>query len=170
MEYFKIGRIVSTHGVAGRMLIQHSLGKRTDFKNTEAIFLEESEQSFIPWFITITEAKSKDETFIELEGIHSREEARDLLKKEVWLPADDFHRLAAASASISLLGYEIVENKDRLGTILEVIEQPHQTLCRIEWEKNEAWIPLHSETLIKIDRKNKVVRVHLPDGLLDVYR
>lgn len=170
MEYFKIGKIVSTHGVSGRMLLQHSLGKRADFKTTEALFLEETEQSFIPWFITAAEAKTDNESFIELEGITSREEARELLKKEVWILSDDFHHLAASSAAISLLGYEIVEETERLGIISEVIEQPHQTLCKIDLSGKEAWIPLHSETLLKIDRKKKKIQVKLPDGLLDVYR
>jgi 16S rRNA processing protein RimM len=33
----------------------------------------------------------------------------------------------------------------------------------------EALIPLHEDSLQKIDRRNKKVVVELPDGLLDVY-
>lgn len=170
MEYFKIGKIVSTHGVAGKMLLQHSLGLSTDFKNTEAIFFEETEQSFMPWFLVSAEALSEAESYIQVEGIDSREEARKYLRKEVWLLEKDFQKLASQSAFISLLGYHIIEKKQNLGTILEVIEQPHQTLCRIDIGTSEAWIPLHAETLLQIDRKKKQVHVRLPEGLIDVYR
>ena len=56
-----------------------------------------------------------------------------------------------------------------LGTILEVIEQPHQLLCRIDIEGKEVLIPLHEDTIQKIDRKARQVVVVLPEGLLDVY-
>jgi 16S rRNA processing protein RimM len=43
-------------------------------------------------------------------------------------------------------------------------------LCRIDLDGKEAYIPLHSETLVKVDRKNARVFVELPEGLLDVYK
>jgi 16S rRNA processing protein RimM len=71
---------------------------------------------------------------------------------------------------LNLLGYSIVENGKALGSILEVVEQPHQLLCRIEIDGKEALIPLHEDTLIKIDKKAKQVIVQLPEGLLEIYR
>ena len=57
-----------------------------------------------------------------------------------------------------------------LGPILEVIEQPHQVLCKIDLGGKEALIPIHEGTLKKVDQKKRLVWVELPDGLLDVYR
>ena len=68
-----------------------------------------------------------------------------------------------------MLGYSIIHNTESLGEILELIEQPHQLLCRLEIEGKEVLIPLHEETLKKVDHKKKEVTVELPDGLLDVY-
>ena len=67
------------------------------------------------------------------------------------------------------MGYDIVEGEQVLGKILEVIEQPHQILCRIEFNKKEALIPLHEETIQKIDRRKQQVIVSLPPGLLEIY-
>jgi 16S rRNA processing protein RimM len=33
----------------------------------------------------------------------------------------------------------------------------------------EALIPLHEETILKVDNKKKQVVVELPEGLLDIY-
>ena len=52
---------------------------------------------------------------------------------------------------------------------LEVIEQPHQVLCRLEINRKEVLIPINGETLEKMDKKNKTVFVNLPDGLLELY-
>jgi len=50
-----------------------------------------------------------------------------------------------------------------------VIEQPHQVLCTILYNGNEALIPVHEASLVKVDQKNKKVYVELPEGLLDIY-
>jgi 16S rRNA processing protein RimM len=93
-----------------------------------------------------------------------------MVRREVWVREEDFSRVAGKSAPISLVGFRLFDGELDLGEILEVIEQPHQVLCRIDLEGKEALIPLHEETLRGIDQKKREVRVELPDGLLDVYR
>ena len=89
-----------------------------------------------------------------------------LTQKEIWLPEADFKKFAAKSAPASLLGYTIINNNEPLGEILELIEQPHQLLCRLEIKGKEVLIPLHEETLQKINHNKKEVLVELPDGLV----
>jgi len=168
-EYFKIGKFVTTFGLKGDLVLKHNLGKKTSLKGLKTLFIEEKKESFIPWFIENTKIKNEEEIYIKLEGVNTREQAIKLTQKEVWLPEADFKKFSAKSSPINLLGYEIVEGEQVLGKILEVIEQPHQILCRIEFNKKEALIPLHEETIKKIDRKNQQVIVSLPPGLLEIY-
>jgi 16S rRNA processing protein RimM len=135
-----------------------------------AVFIEEKKDSFIPWFIESTKIKNDEEVYLKLEGVNTREGAIKLTQKEVWLPEEEFKKFSARSSPINLLGYEILEDEIVLGKILEVIEQPHQILCRIELNKKEAYIPLHEETILKIDKKRQQVIVSLPPGLLEIYQ
>ena len=168
-EYFKIGKLVSTFGLKGEMVLKHNLGKKTSLPGLKAIFIEVQKGSFIPWFIESTRIKSEEEIHLKLEGVNVREQAIPLTQKEVWLPEEDFKKYSSKSSPINLLGFDVLENNVCLGKILEVIEQPHQILCRIEYNSKEALIPLHAETIVKIDRKKKQVIVELPEGLLDIY-
>jgi 16S rRNA processing protein RimM len=68
-----------------------------------------------------------------------------------------------------LLGNSIINHQHPIGEILEVIEQPHQLLCRLEIKGKEVLIPLHEASLKKIDHKKNQVLVELPEGLLDIY-
>ena len=169
IEYFKIGKLVAAFGVNGQLILQHELGKKTSLKGLQAIFIEEKKKSFLPWFIESVKIKSDNEVYLTLEGITNREAALKITQKEVWLPEADFKKFAAKSAPANLLGYSIIENDKELGSILEVIEQPHQMLCRIEINSKEVLIPLHEGTLQKIDHKKRQVIVTLPDGLLEIY-
>ena len=131
--------------------------------------MKKKKGSFLPYFVESTKIKAEEEIYIKLENIDSREAALKLSAKQVWLPEADFKKFAAKNAPASMLGYSIIHNAESLGEILELIEQPHQLLCRLEIQGKEVLIPLHEETLKKVDHKKKEVVVELPDGLLDVY-
>jgi 16S rRNA processing protein RimM len=169
-QYFKVGKLAASFGVKGELVLQHSLGNKTALKGLEAIFVEQGKDNLMPYFISSTSIKNDAEVFVKLEGIDSMETARKLTPKEVWITEDDFKKFAAKAAPISMLGFHLINEEEDLGEIIEVIEQPHQVLCTILLEGKEALIPIHGESLDKIDQKNRKVHVTLPDGLLDIYR
>jgi len=169
-QYFKIGKLSASTGLKGELVLQHSLGKKTSLKGLEAIFLQERKDSFIPYFLQSAKIRNEDEVVIKLEGVDIVEAARKLTPKEVWLTEDDFKKFAAKSSPIALLGFNIINENEDLGEILEVIEQPHQVLCTILLDGKEALIPIHEDNLEKVDTKNRKVYISLPDGLLDIYK
>ena len=169
VEYFKIGKLVTAFGINGQLILKHELGKKTSLKGLQTIFIEEKKKSFLPWFITAAKIKSDKEVYLSLEGINTREAALALVQKEAWFTEADFKKYAAKSAPASLLGYMIIDDGNELGTILEVIEQPHQLIGRIEMQSKEVLIPLNETFLQKIDHRKKQVFVTLPEGLLDIY-
>lgn len=168
-NYRNIGKLVAAHGLGGQILLVHHLGKKTTLKGLEVIYLEEKTGEMLPYFLQSVTLKSDQEVFLQLEGVTSRESARRLLHQEVWLSEADFLKFAGKSAPISLVGYRVLNQGVELGEILEIIEQPHQVLCRLEIEHKEVLIPINEETLLKTDKKNKTLYLALPEGLLDIY-
>jgi 16S rRNA processing protein RimM len=169
-EYRNIGKLVAVFGLQGELILQHRLGKKTSLKGLKTIFLEDKKDEMLPWFIENTRIKGEDDIYLKLEGIDTKEAAKKVAYKEVWLSEADFGQFAVGSAPISLVGFHLWQGQDDLGEILEVIEQPHQVLCRIDLNGKEALIPVHEASLQKLDKKRQRVHVILPDGLLDIYR
>jgi 16S rRNA processing protein RimM len=169
VEYFKIGKFVAAYGLKGELVLKHELGKKTSLKGLQTIFIEEEKESFLPWFIESTKIKNEKEVFVKLEGVESREAAIKLTQKEVWFTDADIKKFSAKSSPINLLGYTIVNKKQRVGEILEIIEQPHQLLCRVEIKGKEALIPLHENFLQGINHAKRHVNVELPEGLIEIY-
>lgn len=169
IETVSVGKLVAVVGLKGEMILQHALGKTTDLQGVVALMIEEKSGSKLPYFLQAAKGKAPDEVVVQLEGIDSREKATALLQKQVWLKKEDFEKHVAKHASISLLGFMVIDHGKKLGEIAEVIEQPHQLLCTIFINEKEVLIPLHEDSLLKIDQQKKQVHVHLPEGLLEIY-
>ena len=168
-DYIHIGKIVATHGINGDLILVHSLGNKNAFKNVKAIFIEERKDAYIPHFVQSAAARTQEESLLKIEEIDSKEKAHRFIKKNVWLLQQDFEKIAEKNAPIALLGFAIYEDDKQLGVVEEIIEQPHQLLLKTSIEKEEVLLPVHEETLIKVDKKQKKIHLKLPEGLLDVY-
>ncbi len=168
-DYINIGKLVSAFGLTGELVLKHALGKKTTFKEGEVLFIEQIKYSYLPYFIQSSKSKTKEETFVKLEGVDTREKALKLIQKNIWMQQNDFRKLVAKNSPLGLLGYTLIDEGKPIGKINEVIEQPHQVLLQIKIQGKEALIPLHEETLVNIDHKKNEVHVTLPEGLLEIY-
>ncbi|HEY8918406.1 MAG TPA: ribosome maturation factor RimM [Chitinophaga sp.] len=169
-NYFSIGRLVAAFGLQGELILRHSLGKRTALKGVEVLFLEQRKNSFIPYFLQKASIKDHEHAFVKLEGIDSKEAAQKLVQTPVYMQETDFKQQTASAAPLSLLGFTVHDAAQGvLGVIEEVIEMPMQVLAKVTIQGKEALLPLNEQSLVKIDKKNQVVHLQLPDGLLDVY-
>ena len=137
-QYRNIGKLVAVFGLQGELVLEHRLGKKTSLKGLKTIFVEERGGEMLPWFVQGTRAKGVSDIYIKLEGLDTKEAARRVVQKEVWVADADFARFAGRSAPISMVGFRLLDGSVDLGEILEVIEQPHQILCRIDHGEYEA--------------------------------
>lgn len=167
--HIHIGKLAATHGLTGELIIKHSLGKKTGFTNTEALFIEVNKTELLPYFTEKSTAKNDTESIVKLEGIDTKEAAAKLLQKKLWLTKKDFDALVSKNAPVNLIDFSVINEGEPLGAVEAVIEQPQQVLLQLTMQSKEVLIPVNESTLIKIDRKKKEVHVSLPDGLLDIY-
>lgn len=169
-NYFNIGKLSAVYGTDGEFILKHSLGKRTALKDITAVFIEDRKNSFFPYFVQNARAKDMEHVYIKLEGIDTRESARNLLQKGIYLEEKDFKGLASSSAPLSLLGFQVTDKvHGPLGAIEEIIEMPLQVLARVMYKEKEMLLPINEQTLVKIDQKQQTVQLDLPEGLLDIY-
>jgi 16S rRNA processing protein RimM len=168
-NYRNIGKIVSGFGLKGEMIVQHHLGKKLAVSKLKVIFLEQKKDEMIPWFVETARNKGDNELYLKLEGIDSKEAVSRFIRREVWLKETEVRAHNLKSNPIGWVGYRVIDQGRDLGEILEVIEQAHQVLCRLEIESREVLVPIKEQTLDKVDHKSKSLLLTLPDGLLEVY-
>ncbi len=151
------------------MIVQHHLGKKISVSKIKVIFLEQKKGELLPYFIENIRKKGDDELYLKVEGVETREAVSKFIRREVWLKEEEIQAHTQKSNPIGWVGYNVVDQGKDLGPILEVIEQPHQVLCRLEIDAKEVLIPINEQTLDKVDHKSRSVLLTLPDGLLEIY-
>lgn len=166
--YLHIGKIAASFGTNGEVIVTHALGKKSNFKDVEVLFVEETKGSKLPYFIEKAKAKTTDESYLKLEGINSKEATKKLLGKPIWLTEEDARKLSAKQSSIGLIGYHVFDEENEIGAVIEVIEQPHQTLLNVEYKCKEVYIPMHEDNIIQVQHAKKKIVLEIPDGLLDL--
>lgn len=168
-QYFGVGKIVTTFGLQGQIVLQHSLGQKTDLIGLQVIMVELRKDDLIPYFILNAKAKNATETYLTIEDITTKEKAQRLVSRPVWFKETDFQKFVAKASSLSMLGYTIYDNEKELNVITEIIEQPHQVLAKIIYDNKEMLIPIHQAFIVKLDVANKKIILDLPEGLLDIF-
>ena len=168
-SYRNIGKIVSVFGLKGELIVQHHLGNKIAVTKIKVIFLEQKKEELLPYFVEAARKKGDDDLYLKLEGIDSKEAATKFIRREIWMKEEEVEKHTRKNNPIGWVGYRVVDQGKDLGPILEVIEQPHQVLCRLEIDGKEVLIPINEQTLEKIEHKPQTLLLNLPDGLLEVY-
>ena len=69
-----------------------------------------------------------------------------------------------------VIGFSVVDQRrGNIGIIDRVIDQSVQAIFVLKYKTKEILIPVSDEIIIKVDRKNKTIKVDTPEGLIDIY-
>ncbi|RHA78580.1 ribosome maturation factor RimM [Phocaeicola coprophilus] len=166
-EVFKIGIINKPHGVKGEV----------SFTFTDDIFDRVEDCDYlvllldgilVPFFIEEYRFRSDNVALVKFEGIDSTEKARTLTNVEVYYPVkfmDDQEEILSWNYFIGFRVEDI--HHGCLGTVVDVDDATMNVLFVIENGDEEVLLPAHEEFILDIDRKKKILKVDIPDGLLD---
>jgi 16S rRNA processing protein RimM len=68
-----------------------------------------------------------------------------------------------------IIGYTILDqDSKKIGDITGVNDQTPQHLFQINTCEKKALIPINDKLIINVDKKNKIIKMDLPDGILDI--
>jgi 16S rRNA processing protein RimM len=164
-----LGRIAKVYGRDGTVTIR--LEKKFIEKITvpESVFLE-VEGKLVPFFISWSDYSDGDILRVRFEGYESISKAGEFTGCRVFLTEGDDPGNEDIPDYHLLIGYTLIlSDNTRIGTIKELIENPEQLLAVVQPEKGgKILVPLHEELIEGLDRKKKIIRMDLPEGLIDL--
>lgn len=165
---YRIGKLVSTHGLKGRLVLAHTLPDSNWLRKETVLYLEEMPGSYIPYFLRDFSPWDDSRYGLELEGVEDREQARRLQGMSVWIeenivPATD-------PGPSAWKGFRLIDRQaGDLGEIHSVLEIGPQWIAQLFIEGKEVLVPLAEDLILEQNARNRYLRMDLPAGLLDLY-
>ncbi len=173
VRFFRVGIVVSLHGLKGEVKISPTGQAPERFALYGTVLLgnaEAPEDSYTPYEIEdIKQAKNR--LILKFKGVDTPEEARLLLKKEIFIPREKGVPLEEGEHYVAdLLGLKILEGEEELGELVQVMETGANDVyvCRTK-EGKELLIPVIPECILEASPEEGFIRVALLPGLKELY-
>lgn len=168
-ECFYIGYITKTKGLKGEVQVYFEYDEPETLP-LDSVFAEINGK-LIPFFISSYKLQNNQTGNFYFDDIDTIEKAQSLLRKKLYLPnklkpvrdEDEF-------LITDLKGF-IVHDKiaGELGEIIEIHEYPQQFIAAVPYRSKEILFPLNDDLILEIDVEKGILKVDLPEGLIDLY-
>ena len=171
-ESICVGFIARTHGIHGKVALRLDQLSVEDIQKMESVFIE-IDGLPVPFFIESIEEKTSDTLLLTFTDIVNEESARELTGCKVYI-SKKYVNPAYYKNSLSELNelkdFTIIDTeKGAIGVLKSIINIELNPLMQITKNKKEILVPFQCEFLQRIDKKNKVIHVEIPDGLLELF-
>ena len=173
MEYIKIGYINKPHGIKGELKVVVEDKFVDSFFDTDVIFADIA-GSKAPYFVE----SIRDAGFLllTLEDFKTKEDVALLSKKNLYMRRSDINLTDEELEEDDQLVYAYLEGytmydlttETTVGKINAVLPFPQQEMAEILVEDKQKFIPIQPVWIVEIDKENQVIKMELPEGILDL--
>jgi 16S rRNA processing protein RimM len=166
-EYFNLGVISKVFSFKGEIVARLDVAVPNLFENLTALFVEEN-GNLVPYFVEKVEPQLNNFARIKFKGIDTQEQAKKLLKCELYLPDNLLPKLSEDEFYFhEIVGFTAFDEEDKeVGEIVEVYDLPNNPVAEILINGKEVLVPLN--LMIELDKSNKKIYIEIPEGLVDL--
>lgn len=165
-EVFKIGVINKPHGVKGEVSFTFT-DDIFDHVDCDYLILL-MDGILVPFFMEEYRFRSDNVALVKFEDIDTAEQARRFTNVEVYFPKKFMDEQEDVTSWNFFIGFRVEDvHHGYLGEITDVDDTTINVLFSIEKDGEELLLPAHEEFIIDLDREKKVMKVDVPDGLIE---
>ncbi|MCJ7759237.1 MAG: ribosome maturation factor RimM, partial [Gillisia sp.] len=169
-DCFYLGKIVSQFSFKGELLIKLDTDEPEAYTEMESVFVDINE-NLVPFFIVKSSLHRSTLLRVRFEDVDSEEEADEIMKCSVYLPLTMLPELEGDKFYFhEIIGYTVEDiNYGNIGKVVSINDSTAQALFEIEKGDKQILIPMNDEFIEKLDKKNKIIYLKTPEGLIDLY-
>lgn len=166
-----IGSIFKPHGIKGEL--SASIDADIDLDELQCVVLD-IDGIFVPFFIDEWRSRGSESVLIKFDGVDSESAAASFANKELFaiteqLPIadddDDDERLYYDD----IVGFTIYDGDTEVGQVSMVDDSTANVLMHvITASGSTVLLPLSADLINDVDADNKILKMNLPDGLIDL--
>lgn len=163
-----LGRITKASGYEGAVAVKLEKIFTENIPQMESVFLE-IEGRPVPFFINNLYYSGADILKLQFEGYPTTEKISEFTGCRVFLTSEP-KAGGKKKAGLSFIGYSVYITEDEpLGEITELIPINDQWLINVlSIDNKDILIPFHEDFIVSIDKRKKIIRMDLPEGLTEI--
>ncbi|HLA54734.1 MAG TPA: ribosome maturation factor RimM [Flavobacterium sp.] len=169
-DCFYLGKIAKKFSFKGEVLAYLDTDEPELYENMESVFVDLN-NNLIPFFIETSSLHKNDFLRIKFEDMNSEADAEEILNCPIYLPLKMLPKLTGNKFYFhEVIGFEVDDKRlGIVGKIVSINDSTAQPLFEVLKGDTEILIPMIDHFLVEIDRKNKKVKMDLPEGLIEMY-
>lgn len=167
-EVYKIGKIGKPHGVKGELTFFFD---DDVFDRVDAEYLVLGiDGILVPFYMDEWRFKTGETALVKFCDINTKEEASELTGCEVFFPKHLSDRGEDELTWDEIKGFRIIdESNGYIGKVTDIDTATVNTLLEVETQAgNSVLIPANENIIIEVNSKEKLMKVNLPEGLIDL--
>ena len=157
-----LGEFIKLFSFKGEIIL-YSENTISLIENLDTIFID-IDGAFVPFQIKKSKSHKKNIFRVLLEGISSESEAKDFIKKSVYI-----NKLENQDNINNIVdNFNVYNNNEYLGIVISTINKTGQIIIEVKMKEKIVLIPFVDEFIVEINYDLNKIDMILPDGLLDI--
>ena len=168
-DFYYLGKITKKFSFRGEVIIFLDTDSPKLYYNIQKIFINLN-NVLTPFDLSSVIPNKSNRIRVKINGINTEDDTKKLINKEIYLPIKSLPKTDENSFYYhEIIGYTVLDqDSKKVGNITGVNDQSPQHLFQINASGKKILIPINDNLIIKVDKKNKTMRIELPDGILDL--
>jgi 16S rRNA processing protein RimM len=168
MELLEIGRIIRSHGLAGRMKVLSYLESQEILNNLPEVLVGRRVSDAVPFSLDAVQP-GREFFILKLGGVEDRDAAAKLAGSFVWMPSEKMEKLPEGEYYwLDIIGLQVVtEDGQILGRIESVFPTGSNDVYVCQRGEKEILLPAIGDVVRNIDMDRRIMVVRLLKGLTE---
>ncbi len=156
-RFTEIGRFGRPHGLDGNIRFKPNDNFIDSlFDQIQMYYIKNERSDMVPTRIIsryVEEKRNQKLFFVKFDSIANRQDAEQAMNRALFVVTDELEKLKPESKSDerSLFGYSIYYDGNRIGEVLDVLENPAHPILEIRYQSGSLLIPFVDEFVDRID-------------------
>lgn len=165
-DYFRVGVIANTHGIRGEVKVYPTTQEPSRFQNMKEIILDTGEEKKV---LEVASARFfKNLVILKFKGINSINDIEQYKGMDLLVTRENAIPLEEGEYYIAdIIGAKVItDTGEEFGELKDVLQTGANDVYVVEHEGREVLLPVIPDCVLERDLENKLVTVHIMEGLL----
>lgn len=168
VELIRIGHTLKPHGKEGLLRLRVEDDYLEDLSLANALFID-LDGSKVPFLIN--DIQFKNHILVKLDEVEDPQNASHYSSKAIFIEAKFVSEKEnnVEGTVEELLAFKVYNsNKEYIGAISNIVQNPHQILIEINTPEKAFLMPFHPDLVLDINQASGTIEMEIPEGIMDI--